>query len=55
VIVSALYAAYAGGRDVTTDGILEEIGATTPLSRTRAEDVERLRAWSAGRATLASG
>jgi SpoVK/Ycf46/Vps4 family AAA+-type ATPase len=53
-IVAALYAAYAGGHEVTTDGILEEVRATTPLSRTRAEDVDRLRVWSAGRATPAS-
>ncbi len=54
-VVAGLYRAYADGHDLSTDGILAEIRATTPLSRTRAEDVARLRAWSAGRAVPASG
>ncbi|HEX7463881.1 MAG TPA: hypothetical protein VF382_03180 [Actinomycetota bacterium] len=53
-VVGALYRAYAEGRDVSTETVLEEIQATTPLSRTRAEDVAHLRAWSVGRATPAA-
>ena len=53
-VVGALYRAYAGGRDVVTEDIREEIGGTTPLSRTRAETIAALRAWARGRATPAS-
>jgi hypothetical protein len=49
-VAGALYRAYAAGRDLTTDDILAEIQASPPLSRTRAEDVARLRAWAKGRA-----
>ena len=49
-IVGALYRAYADRTDLTTEQILEELRATVPLSRTRAEDVAALRAWAAHRA-----
>ena len=54
VVVAALYRAYADGCELSIAGLLQEAAATMPLSRTRAEDVERLRAWSQGRAVLAS-
>jgi SpoVK/Ycf46/Vps4 family AAA+-type ATPase len=54
VVVAALYRAYAEGGELTIAGLLQETAATMPLSRTRAEDVERLRAWSQGRAMPAS-
>jgi hypothetical protein len=53
-IVGAMYRAYAAGTDVATATILEELEHTTPLSRTRAEDVEAMRAWARGRATPAT-
>ncbi|HEY7399336.1 MAG TPA: AAA family ATPase [Actinomycetota bacterium] len=53
-IVGAMYRAYAAGTDVSTDSILEELRDTTPLSRTRAEDVEAMREWARGRATPAT-
>jgi len=49
-----MYRAYADGQKLTTEAILREVEATTPLSRTRAEDLSALRAWSAGCATPAS-
>jgi hypothetical protein len=52
-VVSAMYRAFADGAVLTTDSLLAEIGATQPLSRTRAEDVIRLRLWAAGRAVMA--
>jgi ATPase family associated with various cellular activities (AAA) len=52
-IVSAMYRAFADGKVLTTDSLLTEIGATQPLSRTRAEDITALRLWSVGRAVLA--
>lgn len=45
-VVGALYRAYAAGTDLTTELVLDEVGATLPVSRSRAEDVERLRAWA---------
>jgi SpoVK/Ycf46/Vps4 family AAA+-type ATPase len=54
-VVGALYRAYGQERDVRSDDVLEEIRRTTPLSNTRAESVQRLRAWARGRATPASG
>lgn len=54
-VVGALYRAYADGTDLSTERIVEELGHTTPLSRTRAEDIERMRAWASGRAVPASG
>jgi ATPase family associated with various cellular activities (AAA)/AAA+ lid domain len=53
-VVGALYRAFAEGREVGTGDLVDEIGRTTPLSRTRAEAVAALRAWSRGRATPAS-
>jgi SpoVK/Ycf46/Vps4 family AAA+-type ATPase len=53
VVVAALYAAYAAGVELTTDRILAELAGTSPLSRTRAEDVERIRAWARDRAVPA--
>ncbi|HEX9124491.1 MAG TPA: AAA family ATPase [Actinomycetota bacterium] len=54
VVVGAMYRAYAEGSELTTDAVVVEIGATTPLSRTRAEDVARIRAWAAGRTAQAA-
>jgi len=53
-IVAALYRAFADRSELSTDTILWEAGATTPLSRTRAEEIAALRSWAAGRATPAS-
>ena len=54
-VVGALYRAFAAGTDLTTEALLEELGVTTPLSRTRAEEIDALRAWARGRATPAVG
>lgn len=54
VVVSALYRAYAEGAELTTERILAEVAHATPLSRTRAEDVARMRDWARGRALPAS-
>ena len=53
-IKSAMYSAYADKKFLTTDTILEELAATVPLSATRAEDIDRLRAWAQERAVHAS-
>ena len=48
-VVGALYRAYAARSGLTTQQILDELGATQPLARTRAENVTALRKWAAGR------
>ncbi len=48
-IVAALYTAHADGRAVDNVLLLEEIGATRPLSVLMREQVEALRAWAASR------
>jgi hypothetical protein len=53
-IVSALYAAFAAGSDLTTDLLVRELGSTRPLSVVRAEEVAALRAWASARAVPAS-
>ena len=48
-IVSALYASYATGQPLDTQGMLKEIHTTRPLSVVMAERVAALRAWAAER------
>jgi SpoVK/Ycf46/Vps4 family AAA+-type ATPase len=51
--VGALYRAYAASGELTTDELLAELAGTVPLSRSREEDVSRLRTWASGRALAA--
>ena len=53
-VQSAMYAAFADKQPVKTETILSELKFTVPLSRARAEEVERLRAWARERAVPAS-
>lgn len=53
-IVSALYTAFARRGELETGDIVAELGATRPLSVTRREEVDALRAWAEGRAVPAS-
>jgi len=53
-INSGLYEAFYAHTDLTTDHILHAVTETVPLSRTMAEQIERQRAWVAGRARDAS-
>lgn len=53
-IVSALYAAFTAGCDLTTDLLCREITATRPLSVLRAEEVASLRFWASSRTVSAS-
>jgi hypothetical protein len=53
VIVGALYRAFAAEKELDDRFLREEADQTAPLSRTRAEDIVRLRAWSEGRAVAA--
>jgi SpoVK/Ycf46/Vps4 family AAA+-type ATPase len=53
VVVSALYAAYAEDRELTTADLRAEIEKTNPLSMTMSEKIDDLRAWASGRAVAA--
>ncbi|HEX8209960.1 MAG TPA: AAA family ATPase [Longimicrobium sp.] len=53
-VVSSLYNALAADGTVTTAALRGEIAATRPLSRIRAEDVARLRAWARDRTVSAA-
>ncbi len=53
-INSALYEAFSGAGELTTDHILGAIRETVPLARTMDEQISRLRAWAGGRARNAS-
>ena len=55
IVVGALYRAFASGRQLDDGFLREEASETVPLSRTRGEDIARLRAWSLGRSVLANG
>jgi SpoVK/Ycf46/Vps4 family AAA+-type ATPase len=52
-IVAALYTAFDSGAELSTALLLEEIGATEPLSKTMGEAVAALRAWAKGRTVSA--
>jgi SpoVK/Ycf46/Vps4 family AAA+-type ATPase len=53
-VQTAMYAAYAGKKDVTTQTLLDALKATVPLSTTRAEEIVALREWARTRAVPAS-
>jgi len=48
-VVAALYEARAGGYPLDTAALLVSLRSTRPLSVTRAEPIEALRRWAAGR------
>ena len=48
-VVSALYAAHAQNKALTTEHILDEIGQTQPLSVVMQERISTLRDWATGR------
>ena len=53
-VQGALYAAYTGKKDLTTQLILDAVAETVPLSTTRAEEIAALRDWARTRAVAAS-
>ena len=53
-VQTAMYAAYSAKKVMTVEGLVEAIGATVPLSTTRAEQIQALRAWARQRAVPAS-
>jgi SpoVK/Ycf46/Vps4 family AAA+-type ATPase len=53
-VQSALYAAYNGKHDLTTQILLNVLSQTVPLSTTRAEAIQSQRVWERQRAVPAS-
>jgi SpoVK/Ycf46/Vps4 family AAA+-type ATPase len=53
-VQSALYKAYSGKQELSTQILLDVISQTVPLSVTRAEEIEAQRAWAKTRAVPAS-
>ncbi len=53
-VQTALYAAFSSKQTVSTQGLLDALRATVPLSVTRSEEIEELRAWARQRAVPAS-
>jgi hypothetical protein len=54
IVVAGLYTAFSRGVDVSTAILAEELQATKPLSVTRREEIESLRAWGNERAVRTS-
>jgi SpoVK/Ycf46/Vps4 family AAA+-type ATPase len=54
-LVSAMYAGFSAGREVSTEDVLTAARETVPLSTTMAEDIAALRMWAKTRARSASG
>jgi ATP-dependent 26S proteasome regulatory subunit len=53
-VQTSLYAAFASKQVISTQGLLDALKATVPLSITRSEEIEELRAWAKLRAVPAS-
>ncbi len=53
-VQTALYAAFSSKQPVSTQGLLDALKATVPLSITRSEEIDELRAWARQRAVPAS-
>ena len=54
VVVSSLYSAFSRAGTITTESLLKEAAGTVPLSVSRAEHVDELRAWARERARPAN-
>ena len=53
-VQTALYAAFARKRELSTEDLLTALSSTVPLSITRAEEIANLREWARDRAVWAS-
>jgi hypothetical protein len=53
-VQTAMYAAFAQKQEVSTQALLDALAGTVPLSTTRAEEIQDLRAWAKERAVWAS-
>src|SRR6184192_1233564 len=53
-VQTAMYAAFSSKQQVSTQGLLDALKATVPLSTTRAEEIQALRKWARTRAVPAA-
>ncbi|MCW5623099.1 MAG: AAA family ATPase [Burkholderiales bacterium] len=53
LVISGLYASHGAGQPLQTEGLLDELQRTRPLSVVAAERITALRAWARGRAVMA--
>ena len=53
-IISGLYTAFSRSAELSTEILLDELKATRPLSVTRREEIDALRAWARQRAVMAN-
>src|SRR5438105_7842704 len=53
-VQTAMYAAFSSKQQVSTQGLLDALKATVPLSTTRAEEIQALRQWARTRAVPAA-
>jgi SpoVK/Ycf46/Vps4 family AAA+-type ATPase len=53
-VQGALYAAYSGKTQLTTQSLIDALAQTVPLSTTRAEEIQSLRQWAGARSVPAS-
>src|SRR6266849_3814187 len=53
-VQTALYAAFSSKQAMNTQGLLDALKATVPLSTTRSEEIQALRGWAGQRAVAAS-
>jgi hypothetical protein len=53
-VQTALYAAFSAKQPLKTEDLLDALRTTVPLSTTRAEEIQTLRAWARDRAVSAS-
>src|SRR6478735_3063518 len=53
-VQTTLYAAFSSKQTVSTQGLLDALKSTVPLSVTRSEEIQELRAWASQRAVPAS-
>lgn len=54
VIVAGLYTAFSADKKLNTDILMDEIGSTSPISRTMAEKIAALREWAQQRTVCAN-
>jgi ATP-dependent 26S proteasome regulatory subunit len=53
-VQTAMYAAYSSKQPLSSQGLVDALKATVPLSTTRAEEIQQLREWAQNRAVAAS-
>jgi len=54
LLISGLYTAFSRSVELSTDIVLDELRSTRPLSVTRREEIDALRAWARERAVIAN-